>query len=394
MQLGRDVVRTNLRVRQNVIPAQAGIQFVFEFVSDFEFRASDVYLAAGPMKAASTNSKGNSGNVLRVLQPVAAALMLLAFAAYLYRPHLFQLGGMKILIPLSSILAAMGCFVVTRRWIKSFGASLLAAAIYGFGLFGLSFIKYHVMAGLCFAAVPWLLCPAVYYHAKSSGGVVKTGLSVLLTCLPFGFIIGLFWMAAHFWAGPFFPMPKNRVLEMTDLWGILTPLIFTTQPFAVGFYHLPLLFILMGLFVFAFSGKEMLLVPVLIGVVLSLLGPVLDVAPIIWLCFPALFFAVVAGLGLQSFAWAGKADQVWLLVCFVAGLLLAGGNYLLGLSCPPRELYWYAMLLFLGASAVIGCIWIMTILNLRLHWLRWTILLGAVAYDLLYIAPKLTDSLF
>ncbi|MBA4397123.1 MAG: hypothetical protein C0394_07055 [Syntrophus sp. (in: bacteria)] len=346
------------------------------------------------MKTASTNSKVNSGDLLRALQPVAAALILLAFAAYLYRPHVFQLGGMKMLIPLSSILAAMGCFVVTRRWISSFGASLLAAAIYGFGPFGLSFIKYHFMAGLCFAAVPWLLCPAVYYHAKSAGGVGKTCLSVLLTCLPFGFIVGLFWMAAHFWAGPLFLMPKNRVLEIADLWGILAPLIFTVKPFAIGFYHLPLLFILMGLFVFAFSGKEMLLVPVLVGIVLSLLGPILDVAPIIWLCFPALFFAVVAGLGLQSFAWAGKADHVWLFICFVAGLLLAGGNYFLGLSCPPRLLYWHTMLLFLGASAAIGCIWILTTLNLRLHWLRWLILFGAAACDLAFIAPKLTDSLF
>jgi len=345
-------------------------------------------------KASSANSGVNSGKLLGVLQPVAAMVILLAFAAYLYRPHWFQLGGAKMLIPLSSILAAMGCFVITRRWISSFGASLLAAAIYGFGPFGLSFIKYHFMAGLCFAAVPWLLCPAVYYHAQSPGGVVKTGLSVLLTCLPFGFIVGLFWMAAHFWGGPLFLMPKNRVLEMADLWGILTPLIFTAKPFAVGFYHLPLLFILMGLFVFAFSGKEMLLVPVLVSIVLSLLGPILDVAPIIWLCFPALFFAVVAGLGLQAFAWAGKADQVWLLICFVTGLLLAGGNYFLGLSCSPRLLYWHTMLFFLAASVAIGCIWIMTILNLRLHWLRWAILLGAAAYDLALVAPQLTDSLF
>lgn len=346
------------------------------------------------MKKGSPVQPAGSGSVFRALQPVAAVLILLAVAGYLYGPHWFQLGGTKILIPISSILAAAGCFVVSRRWLNSFGASLLAAMIYGFGPFGLSFIKYHALAGLCFASIPWLLCPAVYYHAKSPGGVVKTGLSVLLTSLPFGFIAGLFWVTAHYWAGPLFLMPRNRVLEVTDLWGILTPLIFTTQPFAIGFYHVPLLFILMGLFLFAFSGKEMLLVPVLAGIVLSLLGPVLDVAPIIWLCFPALFFAVVAGLGLQAFAWAGKADQVWLLSCFIAGLLLAGGNYLLGWSCAPRLLYWNAMLLFLLASCAIGCIWIMTILNLRLHWLRWLILLGAAGYDLLCIAPKLTDSLF
>lgn len=347
-------------------------------------------------KASPAQSGTGSGSVLRALQPLVAVLVLLAFARYLYKPHWFQLGGLKMLIPLSSIIASVGCYVVSRRWLSSFGASLLAACIYGFAPFGLSFIKYHFLAGLCFAAIPWLLCPAVYFHAQSGGGFTKTCLSVLLTCVPFAFIVGVFWMAAHSPAGPLFLIPQNHVLEMSDLLGILTPLIFIHQHFAVGFYHLPLLFILMGLFLFAVSGKEMLLVPVLAGIVLSLLSPILEVAPIIWLCFPALFLAIVAGLGIQAFAWAGKADQKWLLVCFIVGLILAGGNYALGSFCyqAQRLLYWNTMLLFLGSSAAVGAIWIMTLLNLRLHWLRWIILIGAAAYDLYLIAPQLTDSLF
>ncbi len=347
-------------------------------------------------KTAAAVTKPGNRDLLRVLQPVAAVVLVSVLAAYLFQPHWFQLGigPKKILLPLNAILAAMGGYVVTRRWISSFDASLLAGVIYGFGALGLSFIKYHFTAGLCYAVVPWLLCPAVYYHSGHSGGVAKTIISSLLTLMPFAAIAGLFWIASHHWAGPLFLMPKYRILEISDLWGLITPMTFASQPMAIGFYHMPLMMILMGLFVFAVSGRETLLLPVLVGVILSLLGPILDVTPIIWLSFPALFLSVMAGLGIQAMAWAGKADRFWIGLCVLAALILSGFNYMLSLSNPQSAPYVHAAWLFFVSAAGIGVIFLLASKSIRLTWLRWIILFGLCVYDIVMTSPALVDSLF
>jgi hypothetical protein len=326
--------------------------------------------------------------------PAAATVLLLAFAAYLYMPHRVGLGGMKILWPLNSVLAAVGCFCLTRRWISSFDSSLLAAIIYGFGPFGLSFVSYHPLAGLSYVAVPWLLCPAVYYQSGQTSGMIKTLITALLSLLPFAAIAGLFWLAAHHWAGPLFLMPKNKLLEPADLWGILTPVLFASNHFAIGFYHMPLICILMGLFVFVLSGKETLLVPVMGAIVLSLMSPICEVTPIVWLSFAALFLSICAGLGLQSLAWAGKADRFWILACVIASLLLAGGNYLMTGRHPGQADYSQAAMLFLASAAAVGLIFLLTQLNLKLTLFRWAVLFGVCVYDLWMTAPRLVDSLF
>jgi hypothetical protein len=336
----------------------------------------------------------NKNNMVRLLLPVAAVILLLAFAAWLYRPHWFGLGGIKLLWPLNSVAAAMGCFVLTRRWISSFDASLLAAVIYGFGPFGLSFVSYHPLAGLSYVAVPWLLCPAVYYQPGQTSTISKTLITSLLSLLPFAAIAGLFWLAAHYWAGPLYMMPKNKVLEPTDLWGMITPMLFTSNHFAIGFYHMPLICMLMGLFVFALSGKETLLVPVLGAVVLSLLSPICNVTPIVWLSFAALFLSICSALGLQALALAGKADRFWVLACVAASLLLAGCNYLMAGHSSQQADYHQAAILFLASAAATGVIFLLTQFNLKLTLFRWAVLFGVCVYDLWMTAPRLVDSLF
>lgn len=347
-------------------------------------------------KTTSAVTKPGNRDLLRVLQPVAAGILVMGLATYLFQPHWFQLGigPKKILLPLNTILASMGCYVVTRRWISAFDASLLAGVIYGFGALGLSFIKYHYTAGLCYAMVPWLLCPAVYYHSGHSGGVAKTAVSTLLTLMPFAAIAGLFWIASHHWAGPLFLMPKYRILEISDLWGLICPMTFASHPLAIGFYHVPLIMILMGLLVFAVSGRETLLLPVLVGVILSLLGPILDVTPIIWLSFPALFLSVMAGLGIQAMAWAGKADRFWIGLCALAALILSAINFALSRSLSEPAPYSHAALLFLAAAAAVGIIWGLASKSIRLTWLRWIILFGLCTYDIVMTSPTLVDSLF
>jgi hypothetical protein len=336
----------------------------------------------------------NKNNMVRLLLPVAAVILLLAFAAWLYRPHWIGLGGIKLLWPLNSVAAAVGCFVLTRRWISTFEASLLAAVIYGFGPFGLSFVSYHPLAGLSYVAVPWLLCPAVYYQPGQTSRVSKTLITSLLSLLPFAAIAGLFWLAAHYWAGPLYMMPKYKLLEPADLWGMITPMLFTSNHFAIGFYHMPLICMLMGLFAFALAGKETLLVPVLGAVVLSLLSPICEVTPIVWLSFAALFLSICSAIGLQALAWAGKADRFWILACIITAVLLAGYNYLMMGSHPGQTGYRQAAMLFLTSASAMGFIFLLTQKNLRLTLLRWFVLFGLCAYDLWLTAPTLVDSLF
>jgi hypothetical protein len=347
------------------------------------------------MKNASLPQPGPTQSAItRVLGPVAAVILLLAFAAWLYKPHWFGLGGIKLLWPLNSVAAAVGCFVLTRRWISSFDASLLAGILYGFGPFGLSFVSYHPLAGLSYVAVPWLLCPAVYYQSGQSSGMAKTLITALLSLLPFAAIAGLFWLAAHYWAGPLFLMPKNKLLEPADLWGMITPMIFMSNHFAIGFYHTPLICMLMGLFVFALSGKETLLVPVMGAIVLSLMSPICEVTPIVWLSFAALFLSICSALGLQSLAWAGKADRFWILACVIASLLLAGFNYLMAGRHPGQADYPQAAVLFLATAAATGLVFLLTQWNIKQTLFRWVILFGVCVYDLWITAPRLVDSLF
>jgi len=177
-----------------------------------------------------------------------AAAVYAAFAVYLYHPYFrgFRSPRIQDLFVANVFLASLGCYVLSRRWVAGFAESFFAGAIYGFGPFALGLAKFHPTTGILFAAIPWLFCPAVF----GPKGKYKP-LRILLSLLPFLAIVLFFQLSARF---GLYPIPIKLKLHGADLAGLLAPLVATKRNMTlVGFYHIPIASLVMGL--------SMLLVP-------------------------------------------------------------------------------------------------------------------------------------
>lgn len=72
-----------------------------------------------------------------------ALAVYVAFAAYLYQPYRQNFQRWEYLFLVNSPLAAVGCYVLSRRWVSSFAGSFFAGVIYGFGPFMLGLARFH-----------------------------------------------------------------------------------------------------------------------------------------------------------------------------------------------------------------------------------------------------------
>ena len=211
------------------------------------------------MKESRQNTVGGPlGRRLHAGRICAAAVIYIGLAVYLYQPYLKHFKIIQYIIGLNSILAALGCFVLSRRWISAFAASVFAGVVYGFSPFAFGFAAYHPLAGVPLAILPWLFCPAAFWRRwfgltrKSFwAGLVTAGLSLL----PFVVIAFFFWACAQESIGPFFPLPKNAKLHLAGMLGLVTPLALKPHNFIFGFYHIPTVVGLMGLFIYSASAR-------------------------------------------------------------------------------------------------------------------------------------------
>ena len=123
---------------------------------------------------------------------LAAVVLYGCFGVFLYGPgkHLLLYGS-------TTVAAAWGAYFISKRWVNNWTPSFFTGAVYGFGPFALSFGLFHPLAGLSFAMVPWLLLPAVYWHKGKAPDVLRFSVRALLTLLPFGGIVLLFWLPAQ-----------------------------------------------------------------------------------------------------------------------------------------------------------------------------------------------------
>ena len=80
-----------------------------------------------------TISKFNSGVNLGVASFIAAVLIYTCFAVYLYRPYFRQFNKWQYLLVITTPVASLGCYMLSRRWVVGFFESLFAGAVYGFG---------------------------------------------------------------------------------------------------------------------------------------------------------------------------------------------------------------------------------------------------------------------
>lgn len=240
---------------------------------------------------------------------VIAAATYVAFAAYLYQPYWRNFHRCEYLFLVNSPLAAIGCYVLSRRWVSSFAGSFFAGAIYGFGPFVLGLDKFHPTAELLAATVPWLFCPAAF-----GPGQKWRRLSIPLSLLPFLTIVLFFQVSVHC---RLFAVPAQAKLHLADLVGLAAPLVAVKRGLMpVGFYHIPLAPLIMGFSMLIQRlkvGRIGVVTILAAALVLAFCKPTFGVSPIIWLAIPVVCCSVLIGAGTQGLVSAGFADRKWVL---------------------------------------------------------------------------------
>ncbi len=332
---------------------------------------------------------------------VAAAVMYVAFAVYLYQPRFGAFAGWQWLLPLNACIAATGGYVLSRRWVPGFTGSLLAGLLYGFGPFLLGLARVHPSAGSLAACVPWLFVPATVIEKKLGKAM---GLPLLV--VPFAAIV----LFSHLSAGQrLFAAPLHVDVRPTDLVGFAAPLALISRSTALlGLYHVPMAALVLGLAMMWKARRYSIFVLLLAGFVLAFCKSFLSadqlarlgVSPILWLSISMLWCAVVGGIGLHGLIEAGFADRKWILaavitlgVLAIVALLLAAKCFqiILGLGDGYARLFVEAAKVYILGALATAIIFLIARQKLRLHWLRWAILCAALAVDIFLGARYIVD---
>lgn len=317
---------------------------------------------------------------------IFASILYTSLGLYLYLPYLDQLTYRLVL--LSSIIAALGCFVISTRWIGSFAAELIAGAVYGFCPFVLSFSAYHSMAMLPAAVMPWLFCPAVFYHARKTSSPLQTAIGVLLSVLPFAAIVAFF-MAAS--TKRLFPVPVTFGFDAASLASLVAPLSLKPHTFIAGIYHVPLAMTLCGLMVYIKSHRYKIMLIVIPAFILAIGKPIFETPPVVWGLIVMLFASLLTGIGTQSLALAGKNDSKWILLSIIIMCVIAA--FSLMLSTHLGFIYAQTARIHSLAVVLLGIVFLLAESGLRFRTFRWSLLIAAVAADLMLGARFIIDTL-
>jgi len=392
-------------------------------------------------KAVVTMNKNLNG----LIKFVAAGVIYLGFAVYLFQPHFKNFDKLHYLLVINVCLASLGCYVLSRRWVSVFAGSFFAGAVYGFGPFSLGLTCYHPLASLLAASVPWLFCPAVFWRdqpftrawrapfckrkAPAFTGVNLSPrgrgwepghkarwrwLSWPLSALPFLAILLFFQVSAHY---RLFAIPTQTKLQFADLVGLVAPLVSTKRGLALlGFYHIPIAALIMGASMLFAARRFGPMIVFCLGVILALCQPLLNassisafgyvfssVSPIIWLTVPVLCCSVLVGVGMQGLASAGSADRKWILsTAIIMGtfaivtLLLATKYFQVfaGLAAGYARLFVQTAVMYILGAIAAAIIFFMARAKLRIRTLRWAILASAMAVDIFLGARFIVDRIF
>jgi hypothetical protein len=339
-----------------------------------------------------------------ILWPLTAVALYGVFAGYLYWPHLRDFAGWRWLLPVSAWGAALGGYVLSRRWVAGYTGSLLAGLVYGFGPFLLGLAKFHPASSLLAASVPWLLVPAAVLERKRG-----KWLSLPLWLLPFGVVALFFYLSA---GRRLFAAPLQAAIRPVDLVGFIAPLaLIGRSPAVLGVYHVAVAALVLGLAMIWKARRYGILLLAAAGLMLAFGRSFLDsgsvawlgVSPILWLSIPMVWCGILCGIGLQGLMEAGPADRRWVLaaaillgiLALVALLLSAGGDKVFpGWGDGVDRLFLRAAEIYLVGAGAVGFIYLLTRQSLRLHWLRWAILCAALGADIFLSATYVADKVF
>jgi len=290
-------------------------------------------------------------------------------------------------LPVNVCTAALGCYVLSRRWVSSFPGSLFAGAIYGFGPFMLGLGKFHPTTGFLAASIPWLFCPAAF------GGKTKWRRNAgLLAILPFVAIVAFFQAAERC---HFFPVHAGARLCSDDLVGLFAPLVMADYDIlnttTVGFYHIPIAALVVG-FAMLLAAKRLGIISLFaVGVVLGCWGRIFEVSSVMWLSIPVVCCSVVIGAGIQGLSLAGPADRKWLLAAAfvqagfaIAALFLATKYFqvVLGLGDKYARLFVQTAEMYILGGVSVMILFFIARGKLRVRAVRWAILCLSIAVDI------------
>ena len=317
------------------------------------------------------------------------------FATRLYWLYFKGFGALQLqdLFIVSSCLASLGCFVLSRRWVIGFAESLFAGALYGFGPFSLGIAKFHPTAGLLVAAIPWLFCPAVF------GPKGKwQWLRVLFVLMPFLVVLFFFWVAAHF---HLYPIPIRLKLHPVDLVGIIAPLVAVKRRMTlIGFYHVPIATLTMGVVILLKMRRISILIILAIGMILAFCGSLLDISPIIWLSFSMLCGSIIIGVGMQGLVCAGYGDRKWILFSAVVMAVLAIFSLLLatkyfqiifGLASGYARLFTESGKMHVLGAVTIAILFFLVRGRFRLRPIRQLLIYSTIGLDIFFQSAFVID---
>ncbi len=363
-------------------------------------RRSTVRSGAGRSSPASTYSKST---LSRAAALPATIVIYAAFAVYLYRPYFSGFQTWQWLLPLNVLIGAVGCCVVSRRWVGGFTGSLLAGVVYGFGPFMLGLARYHPTVGLLAASIPWLFAPAALWGRRRHPLV-----GAMLSLLPFLGVV-LFFRVSALEDYRLFAAPIQAQPQLVDLVGFIAPLVVVSRSaMLASIYHVPIAALVLGAAMMVKAHRYGLLFIAAVGLALGLcqpyLGPAaiawLGVSPILWLSIPMVCFSILAGLGLQGLLEAGHGDRKWILAAditlgglAIVTLLLAAKYFqvIFGLADGYARLFVEAAKMYLLAALAVGIVFMIARQRLRFQWLRWAVLCAALGFDVFLGARYIVD---
>jgi hypothetical protein len=340
-----------------------------------------------------------------VLYGICAALAYAVLAVVLFGPSLAQGGRWRMLWPVSLVAASSGVYVLGRRWIVSFPASLISGALYGFGPLALYMTRFHALAALVVAIIPWLFCPAAFFRAwvrtkrrRPEAAIPGQWLQWPLLILPFGAIgLGMGLLSRFH----LFPIPLYGEAQGMDGWiGWIAP-----GPTAehgrmpAGLYHVPWAGLATGAVMLIKARRWPILGVAGAAAVLAFLPPVLGANPVIWLLVVTAWLAVVAGLGLEGLVLAGWADRVWLWMGLAVLVVLCAATLAWTAYQEPVAAWSgdvpliHSLTLYAVGGAAMALMLAAAQLKIRISSLRQAALYGAAGLDIILSARLLAELL-
>lgn len=328
---------------------------------------------------------------------VAAAVVYVAFAVYLYWYYFkgFVTPRLRDLFVVSTTLASLGCYVLSRRWVAGFAESIFAGALYGFGPFTLGLAKFHPTAGLLAAAMPWLFCPAAF-GPKAGWRWLRVPFSVL----PFLAIVLFFQAAAHF---RLYPIPIQLKLHAADMAGLFAPLVAAERRMTLlGFYHVPLTGLIVGFAMLVAARRRKIMLILAVATILAFCDSQFAISPIIWLAISMLCGSVMIGAGMQGLVCAGPADRKWVLIAGVVMGALAVVTLLLATKCfqtfaslgsAVGRLFVQTAEMYILGAVMMAVFFFVVRANLRMHILRRILLCVAMGLDVFFNATVVIDKI-